>query len=318
MCMSTRTLASGNRPGVTNFPGAGLAKFFEHRGRRIFEGCGVLWYSVPNGFLVSLPYQQPLDPLQEEVRALLRSSGAAGVRFSSLQWHGIEGGVYLHRGRNYTLQSVNAKHRPRVRKGMETFEVRQVPEEVLLQQGIQLNYDTMRRQNHYDPEFGDPDRWARLVKAIQCCPAISAVGVFAGDRLASYMITCREDGWLNILHQMSRLEDLKLFPNHYLTYWVTKAASEDPSLEGCSYGLVPLIANEGLHEYKTRFGYTVSPRNCAVVLGSKHDLLLNNAMVRRGVRWFRCFRPNDQRLETIDTVLRGAALTSHPNKEFLC
>jgi hypothetical protein len=145
-----------------------MAKFFEHCGRRIFEGCGVLWYSVPNGFLASLPFQQPLDPSQEEVRALLRSSDAAGVRFPSLQWHGIEGGVYLHCGLNYTLQSINANHRPRVRKGMETFEVRQVPEEVLLQQGIQLIHNTMRRQIHYDPEFGDPDRWPRLVKAIRC------------------------------------------------------------------------------------------------------------------------------------------------------
>jgi hypothetical protein len=84
-------------------------------------------------------------PLVQCAKWLPGSNGATGMRFPSLQWHGIEAGVYLQCGRNYTLQSVNAKHRPRVRKGMETFEVRQVPVEVLLQQGIQLNRDTMRK-----------------------------------------------------------------------------------------------------------------------------------------------------------------------------
>jgi hypothetical protein len=77
--LSTQTLTFGYSPGVTNLLGAGLAKFFELRGRQIFEGSGVLWYSVPNAFLVSLPYRQQVDPSQAEVRVLLRPSGAAGL-----------------------------------------------------------------------------------------------------------------------------------------------------------------------------------------------------------------------------------------------
>jgi len=291
-------------------PGAGLANFFSLRGRRITEACGVLWHSGPNRFLISLPYQQPLDPTPQEIQDLLRSSGAVGVRFPSQHWRGMAGGVYVYCGRNYDLKSVHIKHRPRVRKGQQIFEVRRVEEDDLRHQGLQLNRETMVRQGHYDPEFGEGLQWARFVRAMRDCPEIGAFGAFDGKRLSAYMITCREYGWLNILHQMSRQDDLKSFPNHALTFWITQAASEDPSLQGVSYGSVPLISIEGLHEYKLRFGYTVLPRTCVIALHPQLDFLLNNRLVRGGVRMLRHLRPHDQRLEMMETVLRGADLTS--------
>ncbi len=287
-----------------------MANFFALRGRRIIEACGALWHSVPNRFLMSLPYQRPIDPTPEEIQDLLRSSKATGVRFQSQQWHGMAGGVYAYRGREYNLKSVHIKHRPRVRKGMQIFEVRPVQEDDLLSQGLQINRETMVRQGHYDPEFGDAGSWTRLVRAMRYCPEIGAIGAFDGNHLSAYMITCREGRWLSILHQMSRKNDLKSFPNHTLTYWVTKAASEDPSLEGVSYGLMPLVSIEGLHEYKLRFGYQVIPFSCIVVLRPQLDLLLNNRLARRGVRMLRHLRPDNQRLEMMDTVLLGAHLTS--------
>jgi hypothetical protein len=291
-------------------PGAGLANFFALRGRQIIEACGALWHSVPPRFLMGLPYHQPLEPTAEGIQALLRSDSAFGVRFQSLQWPGMPGGVYVYRGRGYGLKSVHIKHRPRVRKGLETFEIRRVEGDDLLIQGLQLNRETMARQGHYDPEFGEAGQWARFVRAMPDCPEIGAIGAFDRERLAAYMITCREDGWLSILHQMSRQDDLKSFPNHALTYWVTKAASEDSSLEGVSYGVIPLVLIEGLHEYKLRFGYQVLPRTCVVVFRPRMDLLLNNRFVRGGIQLLRHLRPEDQRLEMVETILRGAAFSS--------
>jgi len=109
---------------------------------------------------------------------------------------------------------------------------------------------------------------------------------------------------------MSRQDDLKSFPNHVLTFRITKAASEDSSLDGVSYGLVPLISIEGLHEYKTRFGYQILPRTCAVVLRPGLSLFLNNRFARLGVQQLRRLLPEDQRLEMAETILRGAAYTS--------
>lgn len=308
--MAVTNITQTIKTAASGLPGAGLANFFALRGRKIYEACGVLWYSLPGRFLMALPYQRALDPLYEETHDLLRSSKASGVRFLSDRWSGLEGGIYVRRSGSYDLKTVHIKHRQRVRKGLPTLEVRHVEEAELLGQGLQLNRDTMARQGRYDPEFGEVPLWNRLVSAMRDCPEIDAQGAFDGKRLCAYMILCKEDRWLHILHQMSRLDSLELFPNHTLTYSVTKAASEDSSLEGVCYGLISLVAEAGLHEYKLRFGYEVIPRACAFVLNHRLEPLLNNSVARWSVRQVRRLCPKAQRLELIDTILCGASLTS--------
>ena len=164
----------------------------------------------------------------------------------------------------------------------------------------------MARQGRYDPEFGERRQWERLVEAAFACPEISFPAVFAGSRMAAYMVTCREEQWLHILHQMSRQEDLPNFPNHLLTYTVTKQAAADPSLEAVCYGYVPLFAADGLHEYKLRFGYEMVPHRSAIQLHPALNAVLNRPAARAAVRVARRLRREYQQLETLETVLEGA------------
>ena len=99
-------------------PGAALARFFEMRGRRIVKACGALWYSAPGRFLMSLPYQTLIDPDPAEIESMIRETRAAGARFPSLRWGGLESGMYVIRRRKYEFGSVHVKHRPRVRRGL--------------------------------------------------------------------------------------------------------------------------------------------------------------------------------------------------------
>jgi hypothetical protein len=144
------------------------------------------------------------------------------------------------------------------------------------------------------------------VEAAFACPEVSFPAAFSGTRLAAYMVTCREQNWLHILHQMSRQEDLPNFPNHVLTYEVTKQAATDTSLEAVCYGYVPLFAADGLHEYKLRFGYEMIPHRSIIQLHPVLNLLLNSAAARAAVRVARRVQPENQQLETLETVLEGA------------
>jgi hypothetical protein len=288
------------------FPGSTLARFLELRGRRIVRACGTLWYSVPGRFLMSLPYQKMLNPEPEALRLMIRESGVCGVRFPSLSWTGLESGLYLLRHCDYDIGSLHVKHRPRVRRAMQVFEVRPAEKRELLDQGCALNLNTMARQGRYDPEFGDARQWGRLVEAAFECPGVTCPGVFSGSRLAAYMVTCREQNWLHILHQMSRQEDLPNFPNHLLTYTVTAQAAADASLEAVCYGYVPLFSADGLHEYKLRFGYERVPHWSAIQLHPVVKAVLDHPFARAAVRAVRRLRHGDQHLETIETVLKGA------------
>jgi hypothetical protein len=290
----------------TSLPGSVLARFLELRGRRIIRACGALWYTVPGRFLMSLPYQATLNSDPEDLRRMIRETGAFGARFPSLHWTGLESGLYVRRRCKYDIGSLHAKHRPRVRHGLRCFEVRPADKAELLDQGCALNLATMARQGRYDPEFGEPRRWERLVEAAFACPEVSFPAAFSGPRLAAYMVTCREQNWLHILHQMSRQEDLPNFPNHVLTYAVTKQAATDASLEAVCYGYVPLFAAAGLHEYKLRFGYEMIPHRCTIQLHPVLNSLLNHPIARAAVRIARRLQHENQQLETLETVLEGA------------
>jgi hypothetical protein len=297
---------SKQEPADAQFPGSVLARFLELRGRRIIRACGVLWYTVPGPFLMSLPYQRMLSPEPKELRKMIREAGVFGVRFPSLSWSGLESGLYVLRRRPYDITSLHAKHRPRVRHALQHFEVRPAEKAELMDQGRALNLTTMARQGRYDPEFGEPRRWERLLEAAFACPGVSFPAVFSGSRLAAYMVTCREQRWLQILHQMSRQEDLPNFPNHLLTYAITEQAASDASLEAVCYGYVPLFAADGLHEYKLRFGYELVPHRSAIQLHPVLEAVVDHPVARAAVRVARRLRRDDQRLETIETVLEGA------------
>jgi hypothetical protein len=296
----------------TQLPGSVLARFLELRGRRIVRACGALWYTVPGRFLMSLPYQTMLNPDPQELSRMIREARVFGARFPSLDWNGLQSGIYVLRRRSYDLGSVHIKHRPRVRRGMQCFEIRPAGKAELLEQGCELNLSTMERQGRYDPEFGEPGRWSRLVEAAFACPEVSFPAAFAGKRIAAYMVTSREDRWLHILHQMSRHEDLPNFPNHVLTYTITGQALADTSLEAVSYGYVPLFSADGLHEYKLRFGYELVPHRSAIQLHPVLDALLNRPAARAAVKIARGLRRDYQQLETLETVLEGARLAGRP------
>jgi hypothetical protein len=305
---------SADRPAHLEYPGGALARFLELRGRRIVRGCGAVWYAIPDRFLMSLPYQAMLNPEPAELSQLIRETRTFGVRFPSTEWTGLESGLYVLRRREYDIESVHPKHRRRVRHGLDTFHVRPAKADELTTQGLALNLSTMARQGRYDPEFGEKRPWETLVEAAFACSEVSFPAAFVGSRLAAYMITCREHKWLHILHQMSRQEDLPNFPNHVLTYTVTKQAVDDGSLEAICYGYVPLFSADGLNEYKLRFGYELIPHRSAIQLHPAFGPALNSPAAQLTLRSIRSLCRGNQRLETIETVLKGARSSRPPEK----
>jgi hypothetical protein len=242
---------------------------------------------------------------------MIRDAGVFGARFPSVEWTGLGSGLYVLRRGAYDISSLHPKHRPRVRHGQQCFEIRPADKGQLLEQGLELNRSTMKRQGRYDPEFGEPKQWERLVEAMFACPEISCPAAVRGKRLAAYMVTCREDSWLHILHQMSRQGDLPDFPNHLLTYTISAQASADPSLEAICYGYSPLFEADGLHEYKLRFGYEMMPHRSVIQLHPALNTVLNRRVSRSVVGLTRRCCLRSQRVEMLQTILEGVR-TSGP------
>ena len=201
--------------------GQGLAEFMEHRGRRILEAGGYLWHEAERRMYISCPYTAMPEPERSELgRALLQANGL-GVRYPSTREAGLPGGIYVCRNKEYSLSAVQSRLRSMVRKGLAACDVREVPEDVLMREGLQLNRDTMERQGRFDAEFGEKAGWDRLCRAVTKSSKVRAMGAFVdGTGLAAYSVVYEEDGWVHILHQNSRLDLLDFYPNHALAFTV--------------------------------------------------------------------------------------------------
>jgi hypothetical protein len=288
-----------------------LADFWANRGRRVFKRFGVYWYQVEGHFLQSLPYQRTVDPPCNALDDFLRSERATGARFPSDNRPGLPGGCYVFSDASYDIASVHPKVRARVRRGLENFEFGPIDSAMLLEQGPQLNRDTMQRQGRYDPEFGEPARWRNLVKAIEDSPGVTVYGAHTKDRLAAFMVTCLDDGWLQILHQMSSMAELPLHANQGLTFTITQQACTSPDIQAVCYGLVPAQTNEGLHEYKLRMGYRVAEHNNIIHLHPTLAPFLSSRPAISAIHWARKLRPRDQRLERLEHTIASASASRH-------
>ncbi|MGA8596876.1 MAG: hypothetical protein WB676_19365 [Bryobacteraceae bacterium] len=289
--------------------GERFAQFMELRGRRIVEAAGALWYSTQMRIYMKIPFHEPCNPSADDLRRVMQIARALGVRYPSLNQAGYPSGIYVCRQTRYDLSCVHPKQRAPVRRGLEACEIRPIEEAQLLVEGLQCNLDTMKRQNRFETEFGDRRQWKRLVKAVQQCPSITAIGAFISGKLAAYAITNREDGWFHILHQMSRKDFLNQHPNHALTYELTKQAAEDASVHTICYGLVGLSSGTGLDEYKRRFGYEVLPQNSVFWLRPGVDKFLSNSLTIDALASLRKLLPKNQQLQRIESVLVGARRT---------
>jgi hypothetical protein len=289
-----------------------MAGFMALRGRRIVEAAGCLWHGVEGRFFMSLPYHLPQDPDAGELNQMLRSQRALGVRFPAVNRPGLPSGFYICRRKDYNFPCVHARQRSQVRRGLEMFTIRPVEQSELLRQGLQLNTETMTRQGRYDPEFGEPALWERLVKAVYRSPAVVAYGALHEGRLAAYAITCRDGGWLHLMHQNSRTDDLPHFPNHALSFAITRLVAGDPALEGISFGIHSLINSGGLHDFKLKLGYEFIERTSAFQFHPALAPVLLSGALRLMVRGMRRMRPRDQRIEKVGAVLEGAAQSARP------
>ena len=176
--------------------------------------------------------------------------------------------------------------------------------EELLHQGLRCNLDTQARQGRFNPEFGTPRLWERLVRTAFDSPGVSVTGAFIEGQLASYVLQCFDDGWVHKLYQNSRTDLLKHSPNHVLQFRTITAALADPRANAVCSGPKTLLYEDGLHDFKTRMGYQIEPVRVAVQLHPAIARVAASAPVVLALRALQRLRPDDI------TLQRAAAFLS--------
>lgn len=280
-----------------------LVRFWELRGRRVVHEDGVAWGEYKGPFFTSLPFQVQLDMERPEIDRLMRKHSLRGIRYPSANQPGIESGLYVCSPAGYGMQSVNRKLRVHITAGLEACEIRDIDPQELERVGMELNRDTLARQKRADQTFLDEGKFRAFVRAVGACPGMRIHGAYAGRRLASYLISCRDGEWLHLMYKMSRADCLESHPNHALDFAIVRDA--EPGVKWIANGFTAVGGHDGLDRYKRYMGYEVKKHNVCIHLHPAIAPLAVNraavAVVKQAARMAK-----NERLAYAATILEGA------------
>ena len=295
-------------PASPSAEGGNLVRFWELRGRRVFQMHGAWWGHHRGPFYTSLPFQVQVDLGPDEAREILLRARIGGLSFPSPR-PGLPGGHYVIRPEGYGLGAVSRKQRGHVTRGLEDCELRLLDEDELLHKGMPLNRETLARQMREDGTFQDPAQWRTFVRAVGRCPGMAIHGAFVEGRLATYLISCRDGQWLHLITKMSSRAEQDHYPNHALDFSIIRDAAGDPGIRFIGNGMTSLLPNEGLDRYKRQLGYQVEPHNLRIHLHPWASPLVDGGLALAAVRRVQALLPDNARLAYYTKVLEGARIT---------
>ncbi len=178
--------------------------------------------------------------------------------------------LYLCADKQYSLDSLSANNRSKVRRARKRLDVRLTTAEEIIARGYPPYLDTRRRHgsSYMSPEEFRAN-WERQLHV----EGREIWAAWAGDEIAAFGAVHRCGRWASISATVSSRSHMKDYPNHALFSTVLQHLMSQPEVESVSYGLSSLRAEtsvDSLHHFKVSVGLQAVPVVRKVVV---HPLL---------------------------------------------
>lgn len=274
---------------------ADFANFLRTIGHRVVQTGSSYWYDAGRFFFLSLPSHELRSPSPEEFRTLWRSGLCAGVRFPApLQGPGKLSYQIACSARDYSLESLSANVRSKVRRGLRRCEVGPLPFPEIARQGERAHRDTLERQGRDAHVLSRS--WDRYFDAAAKTPGMEGWAAFARGELAAFLVSVQFDDTVELLLARSRSDMNDAYPNNALVFHVVEEMLVRRRVRQVTFGLESLEDVESLDEFKFGMGFERVPLRQRVVfhplldavieLPGVHGLLWRWAARARGsTRW---------------------------------
>lgn len=178
--------------------------------------------------------------------------------------------LYLCEDRNYSLDSLSANNRSKVRRACKRLEVRQITADEVIASGYPPYLDTRER---HGSTFMTADQFRANWERQRVVAGREIWAAWAGPEIAAFGAVHRCGRWAAISATVSARGHMKDYPNHALFFTMLSHLMADPEIESVSYGLSSLRSDtevESLHHFKVSVGLAAVPVRRTVVV---HPLL---------------------------------------------
>ncbi len=232
----------------------GYLFFLKNMGHKVKEVDGGYWFNAHPGIYVSLPFQKMLVPSEVNVKRILRKDGIA-LRYPCDEKYGRASYRISINDSGYSLASLNGKSRNQTRRGLENCVVKPVEFDLLFEQAVKLNKETLVRQGRRIPS-GFDEYWLRYYREAAKAEGAEAWGAFIDGELAAYLIAFRMEAVAHILIVRSAREMLSRYPNNALIFSYVSSAMHSGEVGEVSIGYESIQGGmASLDKFKTGMGF---------------------------------------------------------------
>lgn len=242
------------------------AQFLAAQGMATVRTGGNLWVEKQSFCLESIPPHTSIRLNSAEAWQLFLR-GYLVVRYTCDESEGTPSKEYICEDRQYSLDSLDAKARNKVRQGLKNCVIRQIDFSELKHTGRTINQSVFDRQGRVGPEFlRDPKRWEEYLSHCEKTPDVEAFGAFLGTELCAYTLIVRVEDYAYTYHPFASTAYLQFRPMNALIFTVTQRLLQEPGVRRVSYGLESLTAQPALEEFKAGMGFQALPIGRRILL----------------------------------------------------
>jgi hypothetical protein len=242
-----------------------FAEWHSRQGHQVIKTESSYWCEQGPRIYQAFPYHWVIEPSQDELKQLLISNSAIGLRYSTIPSasNGISSYHVVYEDNEYLLERLPKKARYDVRKGMNLARVEPIPFSQLATEGWQLRYETLERQGRTKAE--NRRFWEVLCRTADGLHGFEAWGALVQGKMTAALIAFTCDDCCSILYQQSLTKYLPFSVNSALTYEFTNQVLKRPGKPWIFYGLHSLDAPASVDEFKLNMGFIAKPVKQRVV-----------------------------------------------------
>jgi len=242
------------------------AQFLKAQGMGTVRAGGHLWVEKQSLCLESIPPHTRIHLSSAEAWNLFLR-GYLVLRYSCDEAEGTPSKEYVCEDREYSLESLDAKARNKVRQGLKNCMVRQIEFAELKRNGCAINQSVFQRQGRMGPgHLREQSLWENYLTNCAKTPDVEAYGAFVGAELCAYTLIVRVEDYAYTYHPFASTGYLQLRPMNALIFWVTQRLLQTPGVRRVSYGLESLTAQPALEEFKAGMGFQGLPIGRRILL----------------------------------------------------
>ena len=236
-----------------------ISQFVAAQGMQSIEGESCLWVEKKKFFYESVPGHRRIH-LQPHEASQLFKHGAVAIRYTCDEQEGTPSFEYICDDQNFGLATLSPDARRRVRRGLETCEIKRVEFERLAREGCPINRSVFERQGRVgESVMTEETQWNRYMMICSNLSSLEAYGAFIQGRLVGYSIAAYVDEYCYLFHTHAYTDSMKFSPIYALTYTVVQNALEKTGIQSVSQGLESFLVLPEVERFKLAMGFHKRP-----------------------------------------------------------